>query len=92
MVALKRGHHASQHVDSHLGQGLFDLDDLKAPSQRRVAFDIALVFGPGGRGDRSKLTASQGRLEQVGGVALAFGAARADQLVGFVDEQDHRRR
>ena len=51
---------------------------------------MALVLGPGGGGDGAQRTARQGRLEQIGGVALPGLAAGTDQRVRLVDEQDHR--
>jgi hypothetical protein len=49
-----------------------------------------LVLGPGGGGDGAQLAARQGGFEQIGGVAGARRAARADQGMRLVDEQDDR--
>ena len=77
---------------AHVLVGLLDLDDLEPPGQGRVLLEVLLVLGPGGGGDGAQLAAGQGRLEQVGGVALAGLAAGADHRVRLVDEQDDRRR
>jgi len=71
---------------------LFDLHHLEAPRERRVTFDVFLVFRPGRRGDGAQFAARQCRFEQVGGIALSFAATRANQLMGFIDEQDHGHR
>ena len=70
--------------------GLLDLDDLEPPGEGGVLLEVLLVLGPGGGGDGAQLAAGQGRLEQVGGVALAGLAAGADHGVGLVDEEDDR--
>jgi len=67
--------------------GFFDFYDLKTASQRRIFFEIFLVFRPGGRRDRSQLAAGQCWLQQIGGVALAGGSSGADHGVRLVDEQ-----
>ena len=41
-------------------------------------------------GDSAQLAARQGGFQQIGGVAGAGRAARADQGMGLVDEQDDR--
>ena len=71
---------------------LVDLDDLEAALEGGVGLEVLLVLHPGGGRDGAQLAAGQGRLEQVGGVALAGRAAGADQGVGLVDEQDDRLR
>ena len=70
--------------------GLVDLDDLEAALEGGVGLEVLLVLRPGGGRDGAQLAAGQGRLEQVGGVALPCLAAGADQRVGLVDEQDDR--
>ena len=90
VVLLQRGDQAAHHVDGGWLGGLLDFDDLEAPGQGGVFLEVLLVFGPGGGGDGAQFAAGQGRLEQVGGVALAGLAAGADHGVGFVDEQDDR--
>ncbi|MCY1561872.1 hypothetical protein D9M68_991880 [compost metagenome] len=63
---------------------------MEAPGQGRIFLEVLLVFQPGGGGDGAQFATGQCRLEQVGGVALALGGARANHGVGFVDEQDDR--
>ena len=92
VVFLQHGRHAAQHVDRLGLVRLGHLHDLEAPGQRRILLDVLLVLGPGGRGDGAQLAAGQGGLEQVGRVARARCAARADQRVRLVDEQDDRLR
>ena len=82
----------AHHPDGAVLVGLLDLDDLEPAGEGGVLLEVLLVLGPGGGGDRAELAAGQGRLEQVGGVALAGLAAGADHRVGLVDEQDDRRR
>ncbi|MCY1295431.1 hypothetical protein D9M70_447720 [compost metagenome] len=84
-----RGHAA--HHQQRLGFGGFvHLHDLEAPGQRGVLLDVLLVFRPGGGRHGAQGAAGQRRFQQVGGVSRAGCAARADQGVGFVDEQDDR--
>ena len=71
---------AAHHRDRHRLRRLLDLDDLEAPRQRGVLLEVLLVLGPGGGRDGAQLAAGQGRLEQVGGVALARRAAGADHV------------
>ena len=86
--------HADQtlhHLDRDVLARFLDLDDLEPAGERRVALKIFLVFGPRRRRDRAQLAPGERRFQQVGGVALPRLPAGADQRVGFVDEQDHRR-
>jgi len=59
--------------------------------KRRVFLDVFLVLGPRGRGHRAQCAARQGGLHQVGRITGTLGAARPDQGVRLVDEQDDRR-
>ena len=68
-----------------LGRGIDD-DLLEATFQGAVLFDVLAVFIEGGGANALNLAASQSRFEDVGGVDGAFGAARADQSVQFVNE------
>jgi hypothetical protein len=88
VVALQVAHHPAQHDDGVLLGGLVDLHHLEAAGEGRVLLEVGLVFGPGGGGDGAQFPAGQGRLEQVGGIALPGLAAGADEGVGLVDEQD----
>ncbi|MNF28321.1 hypothetical protein D3C84_89960 [compost metagenome] len=91
LVVLLHGRgDAAHHQDGLLFGGLVHLHDLEASGQRRVLLDVLLVFRPGGGGHGAQGAARQRRFQQVGGVAGARRAARADQGVGFVDEQDDR--
>ena len=66
-------------------------DRLEAPGQRRVLLDVLAVLVQRGRADHPQLAAGQGRLEHVAGVhaaAVAAAAARADQGVDLVEEDD----
>ena len=92
VVLLEHRRHAAQHQHGLLLVGLEHLHDLETTGQRRVLLDVLLVFGPGGGTHRAQVAAGQCRLEQVGRVARARGAAGADQGVYFVDEQDDRLR
>ena len=62
---------------------LLDLDDLETALEGGVGLEVLLVFRPGGGGDGAQLAAGQGRLEQVGGVALPGRAAGADHACGL---------
>ena len=90
VVLLQRVDQAAHHVHARGFRRLFDLDDLEAAGQGGVLLEVLLVFGPGGGGDGAQLAAGQGRLEQIGGVALPGLPAGADHRVGLVDEEDDR--
>ena len=92
VVLLQHRGEPAHHPDGAVLVGLLDLDDLEPARQGGVLLEVLLVLGPGGGGDRAQLAAGQGRLEQVGGVALAGLAAGADHGVGLVDEEDDRHR
>ena len=81
---------AAQHLDGGFFRWLLDLHHLKTPGQGGVFFDMLFIFRPGGGGDRAQFAACQRRFQQVGGVAGARRPARADQCMGFVNEQDDR--
>ena len=92
VVLLQLGRYAAHDRDRRRLVRLLDLDHLEAAGQGRVLLEVLLVLGPGGGRHRAQLAAGQGRLQQVGRVVLALLAARADQGVGLVDEQDDGRR
>ena len=69
---------SAQNGDGVLDVRLADVDDLEAPLQRRVLFDVLLVFVQRGGADGAQLTACQGGLEHVRGVNRAFRGAGAD--------------
>ena len=64
------------------------LHRLEATCEGRVLLEVLFVFTPGCGGDGAQLAPGQCWLEQVGRVAATCLATRADQRVGFVDEQD----
>ena len=68
---------------------LVDVDGREAPLQRRVLLDVPAVLVQRRRADDVQLAARQRRLEHRRGVDRAFRAARADDLVDLVDEDDH---
>src|SRR5438445_174871 len=90
VVLFQRRHDAAHHQDRLLFGRLLDFDHLETAGQRRVFFNVFLVFVPRRRGDRAERAAGQRRLEQVGGVARAGRATGPDQGVDFVNEQNDR--
>ena len=61
---------------------------LEAAREGRVLLDVLAVLVERGGADALDFAAGQGRLEHVRGVDRPFRAARADQRVQLVDEQD----
>ena len=90
MVLLHHRGHAAHHQDGLFLAGFADLDDLEAAGERRIFFDMLLVFGPRGGSNGPQRAAGQGWFEQVGRVASAGRAACADQRVRFIHEQNDR--
>ena len=88
VVLFERFDDAAKHGAADLFAGLFDLDDLEAAGEGGVLFEVFFVLGPGGGGDGAEFAASEGWLEEVGGVVLAGRPACTDHGVGFVDEED----
>ena len=78
----------AQDGDGVFHGGLGDQHRLEAALQRRILLDVLAVLVEGGGADGAQLAARQRRLEHVRGVHRAFGGARADQRVQFVDEQN----
>ena len=71
---------------------LVDVDLLKPPAERLVAFKGGFVFGKGGRADAPQFATGQGGFKQVRGVHhAALHRAGAHDGVDFVDEQDGAR-
>ena len=89
VMLFQDGRQASNHEHGFGLRGLFHLDDLEAPGQRGVFFKLFFILRPSGRGDRAERPARERGLEQVGRVALAGRATRADERVRFINEQDH---
>ena len=79
---------AAEDGDRVLDGRLADEHRLEAALERGVLFDVLAILVERRRADAAQLAAGQGRLEQVGGVAAAFGRAGADDGVQLVDEQD----
>ena len=90
MVLLKHRSDPTHHEDCLGLVRLPYLDRLKAPSKRRVIFDVLLVLGPGCRGNGAQGAARQSRLEQVGRIARSLRAPRPDQRMRFINEEDDR--
>ena len=59
---------------------------MEAPLERRVLLDVLAVLVERRRADAVQLPARQRRLEHVGRVDGALGAARTHQRVQLVDE------
>ena len=78
----------AQDRDRVLERRLADVDRLEAALERLVLLDVLPVLVERGGADAAQIAARQRRLEHVGGVDRALGAARADQRVQLVDEQD----
>ena len=70
--------------------GRFDLDDLEAPFQGGVFFDVFPVFVHRGRADALHFPAAEGRLDDVGGVHRPFRRAGADDGVQLVNKKNDR--
>ncbi len=90
MMRLEGGNHAAHHCDRGRLIRLLDLDHLEPARERRILFEILLVFGPGRCRDGAQLAARQRRLQQICPITLSGGPARADERVRLVDEQNDR--
>ena len=91
VMLLERRDDTPHHDQARLLRRLLHLHQLEASRERGIFLEVLLVLGPRRRGDGAQLAARQGRLQQVGGVALAGRPAGADHRVRLVDEQDDRR-
>ena len=69
-------------------RGLIDQHGLEAAFERGILFDVLAIFVERGGADAVQFAARQHGLEQVAGVHGAFGLARADHGMQFVDEED----
>ncbi len=89
VVGFVLGTEPVQNLDGIFGVGRIHHDGLETAFQGRVLLDILAVFVDGGGTDALELASGQRRLENVGGVQAAFGAARAYDGVEFVDKEDN---
>ena len=78
-----------QDLDRLIDRRRIDDDRLEAALQRAVLLDVLAVLVERRGADALQLAARERRLQHVGGVDGALGAARADERVQLVDEQDH---
>jgi hypothetical protein len=67
---------------------LLHLHRLEAPLEGCVLLEVFLVFRPGGGRDGAELSTRQRRFKEVRRVAAALSAARADEGMRLVDEED----
>src|SRR5437660_5565275 len=68
---------------------LADEDFLKAPLERRIAFDPSFVLSTRGRSDDAKVSTNERGLQHVRRVhGCTHRRALADQVVQLIDEQD----
>ena len=79
---------AAQDGDGVFHARLFDHDFLEAAFEGGVFFHVLAVFVQRGRADAVQFAACQRRFEHVAGIHGAFGFARADHGMDFVDEED----
>ena len=86
LIALPQ---ALEDLQTGLLAGLAHLDRLEPALQGGVLFDILAVLIERGGADHLDLAPAQGRLDDVGGVHSALGAAGAHDGVELVDEKDH---
>jgi hypothetical protein len=89
VVRLEARLQPAQDLHRLLDRRLVHVHLLEAPRQRVVLLEDAAEFLVGGRADALERARGERGLEQVGGVQRAArGAARADQRVDLVDEED----
>ena len=79
---------AAQDGDGVLHRRLAHEDGLEAALEGGVLFDMLLIFVERGRADAVQLAACKGGLQQIARVHRAFGFARPNQCVHFIDEQN----
>ncbi len=79
---------ATQDADGVFHARFADEHGLEAARQGGVLLDVFPIFVERGGADAMQGAAGQFRLDQVGRVHRALGAAGADQVVQLVDEQD----
>src|SRR5258706_383561 len=92
MVQLEARLEAPQDLDRFLDRRLVHVDFLEAARQRMVLLEDSAVFLVRGGADAFQRPRGQCGLQEVGRVERAArGAARADQRVDLVDEEDRVR-
>ena len=74
--------------DCILHRWFADEHRLETPLQRRVFFNMLLIFIERRRADAMQFAARQSGLDEVRGVHRAFALARANQSVHLVNEQN----
>ena len=79
---------SAQDGDGGFDARLGDLHGLEAAFERGVFFDVLAVLVERGGADATEFAAGELGLEHVRGVSGAFGLARADERVQFIDEED----
>ena len=78
-----------ENLDRLIGRGLVHSDRLESASQGRVLLDVLAVLVERRRSDALNLATRQGRLEHVGRIDRALGAASANKRVQLINKQDH---
>ena len=87
VVVLVAGAQAAQDGQRVLRRGLLHVDGGEAPLERRILLDAAVLVERGGP-DGAQLAAREGGLHEVARVDGALRAARPDDRVQLVDEED----
>src|SRR5688572_12351876 len=82
------GLEAAEDADRVFHVWLADIDRLEAALEGSVLFDVLSIFVERGGADAAELAAGESGFQKLGGIGSAFGLARADDGVHFVDEED----
>ena len=80
---------AAQNFKAFVLRGLIHRDGLEAAGQRSILLDVLAVFVARGRADALQFAPGEGGLEDVGRVHRAFTLACADDVLQFVDKENH---
>ena len=86
LVALLQ---AAQNRDGVFDVWLANVDNLKAPLQRLILFDVFAVLIQRCRANRAQLAPRQRRLEHIAGVDGSLGRARPNERVQLVDKENN---
>ena len=78
----------AQNRNSRFYTGLTDQHFLESTLKRGILFHILAVFIERGRADAMQLAACERRLQHIARIDCAFGLARADHGVQFIDENN----